>query len=109
MSSDNRVVVLSQESEEDLLVDIWHFGANEWSPEQADRHLRDLDDMFERLRENPKLGHKRDELIADQLSLRTAASHLLSSVTERDKCRARSARKVRYNNVLPLIGRLHPP
>jgi toxin ParE1/3/4 len=63
MSGNNRLVGLSSEAEEDLL-DIWHFGANEWSPEQADRHLRDLDDMFERLRENPKLGHNRDDLIA---------------------------------------------
>jgi plasmid stabilization system protein ParE len=54
--------MLSPEAADDLL-SIWHFGAREWSPEQADRHLRDLDDTFERLRDDPKLGHKRDDLI----------------------------------------------
>jgi toxin ParE1/3/4 len=48
---------------------IWHFGTGEWSAEQADRHLRDIDHMFERLREEPKLGHKRDELIAGVRSI----------------------------------------
>jgi len=62
MSSNNRLVILSPEAAEDLL-SIWHYGALEWSPERADRHLRDFDDMFERLRDDPKLGHKRDDLI----------------------------------------------
>jgi toxin ParE1/3/4 len=61
MSDNSRTLGLSTDAQEDLL-DIWHFGANEWSSEQADRHLRDLDEMFERLRETPSLGHKRDEL-----------------------------------------------
>jgi toxin ParE1/3/4 len=51
------------------LIFIWHFGALEWSSEQADRHLRDIDDMFERLREDPKLGHKRDDLIPNLRSI----------------------------------------
>jgi toxin ParE1/3/4 len=62
MRGNDHLVLLSPEAEKDLL-SIWHFGAGEWSAAQADRHLRDLDDMFERLREEPKLGHKRDELI----------------------------------------------
>jgi toxin ParE1/3/4 len=68
MRGSNRLVLLSPEAEQDLL-SIWHFGAAEWSPEQADRHVRDLDDMFERLRDDPKLGHKRDELIAGLRSI----------------------------------------
>jgi toxin ParE1/3/4 len=62
MAGNNRRVILSPEAAEDLLA-IWAFGAREWSPEQADRYLRDIDDMLERVRENPKLGHKRDDLI----------------------------------------------
>ena len=68
MRDNSRVVLLSPEAEEDLL-SIWNFGAIEWSPEQADRHLRDIDNMFERLRDDPKLGHKRDELIAGVRSI----------------------------------------
>jgi len=62
MSATNRGVYRSPEAQEDLL-DIWHFGANQWSPEQADRHLREIDDMCDQLRDDPKLGHKRDDLI----------------------------------------------
>jgi toxin ParE1/3/4 len=62
MSETNRKVFRSPEAQEDLL-SIWHFGANEWSSEQADRHLRDIENMCDRLREDPKLGHKRDDLI----------------------------------------------
>ena len=76
MSANNRPVILSPEAAEDLL-SIWHFGAIEWSPERADRHLRDIDDMFERLRDDPKLGHKRDELIADVRSI-PVLPHLIS-------------------------------
>jgi toxin ParE1/3/4 len=62
------LVLLPPEAENDLL-SIWNFGAVEWSSEQADGHLRDIDDMFERLRDDPKLGHNRDELIADLRSI----------------------------------------
>jgi toxin ParE1/3/4 len=62
MSETNRGIYRSPEAQEDLL-DIWRFGANEWSPEQADRHLRDIDDMCDRLYDDPKLGHIRDDLI----------------------------------------------
>lgn len=68
MRDNNRLVLLSPEAESDLL-SIWNFGAVEWSPEQADRHLRAIDDMFERLRDEPKLGHKRDELIVGVRSI----------------------------------------
>jgi toxin ParE1/3/4 len=68
MSETNRGVFRSPEAQEDLL-DIWRFGANEWSPEQADRHLRDIDDMCDRLRDDPKLGHKRDDLISGLRSM----------------------------------------
>ena len=68
MSETNRKVFRSPEAQEDLL-DIWHFGANEWSPEQADRHLREIDDMCDRLCHDPKLGHKRDDLIPGLYSI----------------------------------------
>lgn len=75
MSSNKRAVALSTEAQEDLL-GIWHFGANEWSPERADRHLRDLSDMFERLRENPNMGYQRDDLLAQLRSI-VVAPHLI--------------------------------
>src|SRR5882672_72358 len=62
MSNNNCRLLWSPQAQEDLL-SIWHFGAREWSPEQADRHLRDIEDMTDRLRDDPKLGHKRDDLI----------------------------------------------
>jgi toxin ParE1/3/4 len=68
MRGSNRLVLLSPEAEQDVL-SIWIFGAVEWSPERADRHLRDIDNLFERLRDDPKLGHKRDELIAGLRSI----------------------------------------
>lgn len=68
MSGTNRRVFRSPEAQEDLL-DIWHYGANEWSPEQADRHLRDIENMCDRFRDDPKLGHKRDDLIPNLRSM----------------------------------------
>jgi toxin ParE1/3/4 len=62
MSGNSVRIVLSPEAADDVL-SIWLVGAREWSPEQADRHLRDINEMFERLLEQPKLGHKRDDLI----------------------------------------------
>jgi plasmid stabilization system protein ParE len=41
MNETNRKVFRSPDAQEDLL-SIWHFGAEKWSPEQADRHMRDI-------------------------------------------------------------------
>jgi toxin ParE1/3/4 len=68
MTETSRTVFRSTEAQEDLL-DIWHYGANEWSPEQADQHLHDIDNMCDRLRDDPKLGHKRDDLMRGMRSI----------------------------------------
>jgi toxin ParE1/3/4 len=68
MSDNNRKILRSSEAQEDLL-SIWLFGADEWSPEQADEHLRDIEDMCDRLRVDPELGRKRDELIVGLYSI----------------------------------------
>jgi toxin ParE1/3/4 len=68
MSDNNRQVFRSPEAQEDLL-SIWLFGADEWSPEQADQHLHDIEDMCDRLRVHPELGRKRDELIVGLYSI----------------------------------------
>ena len=68
MSENNRKILRSPEAQEDLL-SIWIFGADEWSPEQADEHLRDIEDMCDRLRVHPELGRKRDELIIGLYSI----------------------------------------
>src|ERR1017187_4920759 len=68
MSDNNRKIFRSPEAQEDLL-SIWLFGADEWSPEQADEHLRDIEDMCDRLRVHPELGRKRDELIIGLYSI----------------------------------------
>jgi toxin ParE1/3/4 len=68
MSENNRKILRSPEAQEDLL-SIWQFGADEWSPEQADEHLRDIEDMCDRLRVHPELGRKRDALIVGLYSI----------------------------------------
>jgi toxin ParE1/3/4 len=68
MSDNNRTILRSPEAQEDLL-SIWIFGADEWSPVQADDHLRDIEDMCDRLRVHPELGRKRDELIVGLYSI----------------------------------------
>src|SRR5674476_1600083 len=68
MSDNNRKIFPSPEAQEDLL-SIWLFGADEWSSEQADEYLRDIEDMCDRLRVHPELGRKRDELIIGLYSI----------------------------------------
>jgi toxin ParE1/3/4 len=68
MSEINRKVFRSPEAQEDLLY-IWQFGADEWSPDQANEHLRDIEDMCDRLRVHPELGRNRDELIVGLYSI----------------------------------------
>jgi toxin ParE1/3/4 len=66
--SNSRQVFRSPEAQEDLL-SIWQFGADKWSPDQADEHLRDIEVMCDRLRVHPELGRKRDELIVGLYSI----------------------------------------
>ena len=68
MSENSRKILRSPEAQEDLL-SIWQFGADEWSPDRADEHLRDIEDMCDRLRVHPELGRKRDELIVGLYSI----------------------------------------
>jgi len=68
MTAGSSTVVLSPEAAGDLIA-IWHVGAEEWSPEQADRHLREIAEMFERLSDNPNLGRARDDLLPNLRSL----------------------------------------
>jgi toxin ParE1/3/4 len=62
MDARDRQVFRSKEAAEDLLA-IWQFGADEWSPEIADRHLRDIDATCDRLLDAPELGRSRDDLL----------------------------------------------
>lgn len=48
---------------------MWLYGAEEWSPEQADRHLFEIEFAFDRLLDNRELGRPRDELIAGMRSV----------------------------------------
>jgi toxin ParE1/3/4 len=68
MSDHSRQGFRSPEAQEDLL-SIWQFGADQWSPDQADEHLRDIEDVCDRLRVHPELGRKRDELIVGLYSI----------------------------------------
>jgi len=68
MSENNRKLFRSPEAQEDLL-SVWQFGADEWSPSQADEHLRNIEDMCDRLRVHSELGRKRNELIAGLYSI----------------------------------------
>ena len=62
MTGSSRQIFRSNDAEGDLLA-IWQFGAEEWSPEMADRHVREVDHICGRLLDQPELGRKRDDLI----------------------------------------------
>ena len=62
MSSRSGQVFRSRDAAEDL-VSLWQFGAEEWSPERADQHLREIDALCDRLLDEPELGRTRDELL----------------------------------------------
>jgi toxin ParE1/3/4 len=55
-------LIWSPQAEQDLL-DIWQFGAVEWSPAVADKHHRILWRACQRLTENSQLGRSRQELM----------------------------------------------
>src|SRR5689334_19878564 len=61
-------IIRSSEADNDL-VSIWLFGAGEWSPEQADRHLFEIESSIDRLIDNPELGRPRNELVAGMRSI----------------------------------------
>jgi toxin ParE1/3/4 len=62
MGTVDRHLVWSPQAERDLL-DIWQFGAIEWSPAVADKHNRTLWRACQRLTENSQLGRSRQELM----------------------------------------------
>lgn len=55
-------ITRSPEADVDL-VSIWLYAASEWSPEQADKHLFEIEAVCDRLLDDPELGKSRDELI----------------------------------------------
>jgi toxin ParE1/3/4 len=61
-------LIWSAEAEDDLL-SIWRYGAETWSPPDADNHLREITHACERLLTEPKLGEARDELVAGLRSI----------------------------------------
>jgi toxin ParE1/3/4 len=38
------------------LIEIWHYTAEHWGEEQADRYVRLIDHAIQRLRDNPSIG-----------------------------------------------------
>jgi len=67
MEGNDYSIIRSSDADRDL-VSIWLYGAAEWSPEEADRHLFELESAFDRLLADPELGRSRDELIAGMRS-----------------------------------------
>jgi toxin ParE1/3/4 len=63
MGKSERCITRSPEAGDDL-VSIWLYGADEWSAEQADRHLFEIESICDRLLDDPELGRPRDELAA---------------------------------------------
>jgi toxin ParE1/3/4 len=55
-------LVWSVKAEDDLL-SIWRYGADQWSPIRADKHLRKIKSAGDRLLGKPKFGKSRDELL----------------------------------------------
>ena len=68
MRESERRITRSSEADDDL-VSCWLYGANEWSPEQADEHLFEIESICERLLDNPELGKSRDELVVGVRSI----------------------------------------
>ena len=58
----------STKAEEDL-TGIWMYSLQEWSIEQADKYVDELNAGFARLETNPKLGKSRDDLRPGYFSL----------------------------------------
>jgi toxin ParE1/3/4 len=54
-------VLWSDDADRDL-VSIWEYGADTWSPAQADHHLREIKRICDGLIRTPELGKARDEL-----------------------------------------------
>jgi toxin ParE1/3/4 len=67
MIEGERFVIRSHEADNDL-VSIWLYRADEWSPEQADKHLLEIEVVCNRLLDDPELGKPRDDLIAGMRS-----------------------------------------
>jgi hypothetical protein len=76
---------------------------------RVDRHLRDIDDMFERLYDHPKLGHKRDEPVVGVRSILDGATpDFLFANGSSNQHRACVASAFRHCNALPSIVRSDP-
>jgi toxin ParE1/3/4 len=63
MSHPDLDLVWSPEAAADLL-QIWHYGARHFSSDQADAHLRDIQNSAASLQRHPHLGRPRDEFVA---------------------------------------------
>ena len=68
MRESERRISRSPEADDDL-VSMWLYGANEWSPEQADKHLFEIESTCDRLVDDPGLGRTRDELVVGLRSI----------------------------------------
>jgi toxin ParE1/3/4 len=63
MARSKRLLLWSPDADHDLFL-IWRAGADTWSPDVADKHLREIKLACDRLLRDPKLGRARDELSA---------------------------------------------
>src|ERR1700682_3257497 len=62
MMEGSKRIFRSSDADRDLVA-IWQFAAEEWLPEMADRHLREVDHVCERLLNQPELGRQRQDLL----------------------------------------------
>jgi len=51
------------------LIDIWLYSFKKWGETQADKYLAELDAGIAQLRENPRFGKPRDNLLVCQLTI----------------------------------------
>ena len=68
MRESERRITRSPEAGHDLVARRL-YGANEWSPEQADKHLFEIESICDRLLDDPELGRPRNELIVGVRSI----------------------------------------
>lgn len=58
------------------LEEIWLYGAQTWSMDQADRYSRSLEETFERLLASPKMARERDDF-DPPVRIHPTGSHLI--------------------------------
>ncbi|MFO7884054.1 MAG: type II toxin-antitoxin system RelE/ParE family toxin [Desulfobacteraceae bacterium] len=58
------------------LIEIWHYTAETWGEQQAEKYLQDIEDTLNELAANPGLGRRRPEISPEYYSF-PARKHII--------------------------------